>query len=61
MCIVAALVVCAFATGAEARVSAYQALQLSGCSLDSMWLCTVSDFVTLMNDAIAPAWVAAEA
>ncbi len=37
------------------RAPTYQAIQLPGCSNDSMRLCTVSDFVTLMNNAIVPA------
>jgi 4-phytase/acid phosphatase len=37
------------------KAPTYQAIQLPGCSLDSMRLCTVADFVTLMQNAIVAA------
>ena len=37
------------------KAPTYQAVQLPGCSLDSMRLCTVADFVTLMQSAIVSA------
>jgi 4-phytase/acid phosphatase len=42
------------------RAPVYEALQLPGCSLDSMRLCTVSDFVTLMRQAIVPRYTVQE-
>jgi 4-phytase/acid phosphatase len=42
------------------KAPTYQAIQLPGCSQDSMRLCTVSDFVTLMQAAIVSSYTVAE-